>query len=100
MASGKDQGGALRFAVLGPVRAWRGAEPISAGSPQQKALLGALLLRGGRTATAQELLDAVWGEDPPPTALAALRSYAFRLRKALGAEALATVDGGYALHAA
>ncbi|MEU1539463.1 BTAD domain-containing putative transcriptional regulator [Actinacidiphila glaucinigra] len=99
MASGKDQGGALRFAVLGPVRAWRGAEPISAGSPQQKALLGALLLRGGRTATAQELLDAVWGEDPPPTALAALRSYAFRLRKALGAEALATVDGGYVLHA-
>ncbi|WP_329187279.1 AfsR/SARP family transcriptional regulator [Actinacidiphila glaucinigra] len=99
MASGKDQGGALRFAVLGPVRAWRGAEPISAGSPQQKALLGALLLRGGRTATAQELLDAVWGEDPPPTALAALRSYAFRLRKALGAEALVTVDGGYALHA-
>ncbi|MGW3242125.1 BTAD domain-containing putative transcriptional regulator [Streptomyces sp. NPDC001070] len=98
MASGKDPGGALRFAVLGPVRAWRGDEPISAGSPQQKALLGALLLRGGRTATAQELLDAVWGEEPPPTALAALRSYAFRLRKALGAGALATVDGGYVLH--
>ncbi|MDX3094506.1 BTAD domain-containing putative transcriptional regulator [Streptomyces sp. ME19-03-3] len=98
MASGKDPGGALRFAVLGPVRAWRGTEPVSAGSPQQKALLAALLLRGGRTATAQELLDAVWGEDPPPTALAALRSYAFRLRKALGAEALSTVDGGYVLH--
>ncbi|MFJ4849507.1 MULTISPECIES: BTAD domain-containing putative transcriptional regulator [unclassified Streptomyces] len=97
MQSGTDPGGALRFAVLGPVRAWRGGQPVPAGPPQQRALLGALLLRGGRTATAQELVDALWGEEPPPTALAALRSYAFRLRKALGPEALATVDGGYLL---
>ncbi|MDX6354095.1 MAG: hypothetical protein QOF98_998, partial [Streptomyces sp.] len=75
-----EPGGGLRFAVLGPVRAWRGDEPIVTGAPQQRALLAALLLRGGRTATASELLDAVWGESPPTTALAALRSYAFRLR--------------------
>lgn len=98
MGSGTDPGGALRFAVLGPVRAWRGGQPVPAGPPQQRALLGALLLRGGRTATAQELVGALWGEEPPPTALAALRSYAFRLRKALGPDALATVDGGYVLH--
>ncbi|MFD3455854.1 BTAD domain-containing putative transcriptional regulator [Streptomyces sp. NPDC058691] len=98
MGSGKDPGGALRFAVLGPVRAWRGGQPVPPGPPQQRALLGALLLRGGRPATAQELVDALWGEEPPPTALAALRSYAFRLRKALGPDALATVDGGYVLH--
>ena len=41
----------LRFTVLGPVRAWRDATPLAAGSPQQRALLAALLLRGGRTAT-------------------------------------------------
>ncbi len=93
-------GGGLRFAVLGPVRAWRDDEPIGTGAPQQRALLAALLLRGGRTATASELLDAVWGEFPPNTALAALRSYAFRLRKALGPDALVTDSGGYALHVA
>lgn len=93
-----EPGGGLRFAVLGPVRAWRGDEPISTGAPQQRALLAALLLRGGRTATASELVDAVWGESPPNTALAALRSYAFRLRKALGPQALVTDSGGYALH--
>jgi DNA-binding SARP family transcriptional activator len=95
-----EPGGGLRFAVLGPVRAWRGDEAIATGAPQQRALLAALLLRGGRTATASELVDAVWGESPPNTALAALRSYAFRLRKALGPQALITDAGGYALRVA
>jgi DNA-binding SARP family transcriptional activator len=97
MESSTEPGG-LRYAVLGPVRAWRGDEPISTGAPQQRALLAALLLRGGRTATASELVDAVWGENPPNTALAALRSYAFRLRKALGPKALVTDSGGYRLY--
>ncbi|MFF7816206.1 BTAD domain-containing putative transcriptional regulator [Streptomyces sp. NPDC007945] len=83
--------------MLGPVRAWRGEEPLATGSPQQRAVLAALLLRGGRTATAAELIDALWGEEPPSQALAALRTYASRLRKALGAEVLVSVDGGYAL---
>ncbi|MFD0529730.1 hypothetical protein ACFQ1I_27535 [Kitasatospora arboriphila] len=40
---------ALRFQVLGPVQAWRGDEPLALGSPQQQAVLAALLLnRGGR----------------------------------------------------
>ncbi|MFJ3866913.1 AfsR/SARP family transcriptional regulator [Streptomyces nigra] len=88
---------ALRFGVLGPVRAWRGEEPLPTGSPQQRALLAALLLREGRTATAAELIDALWGEEPPSQALAAVRTYASRLRKALGAEVLVSESGGYAI---
>ena len=63
----------LRFGLLGPVRAWRGEEALSTGSPQQRALLAALLLREGRTATAAELIDALWGEEPPAQALATVR---------------------------
>ncbi|MEU9570025.1 BTAD domain-containing putative transcriptional regulator [Streptomyces massasporeus] len=101
---------ALRFSVLGPVRAWRGDEPVTTGSPQQRALLAALLLREGRTATAAELIDALWGEEPPSQALAAVRTYASRLRKVLdpGGEArrsggttptpvLVSESGGYAV---
>ncbi|MDX3693259.1 BTAD domain-containing putative transcriptional regulator [Streptomyces europaeiscabiei] len=88
----------LRFAVLGPVRAWRGAEPLATGSPQQRALLAALLLREGRTATAHELIDALWGDDPPSQALAAVRTYASRLRKVLPG-VLVSESGGYAVRA-
>ncbi|MEV0602825.1 BTAD domain-containing putative transcriptional regulator [Streptomyces sp. NPDC050315] len=92
----------LRFTVLGPVRAWRDGTPLAAGTPQQRALLAALLLRGGRTATAAELVDAIWGDEPPHAALAALRTYASRLRKALGedADALVSESSGYALRSA
>ncbi|QLI99867.1 tetratricopeptide repeat protein [Streptomyces sp. NEAU-sy36] len=89
--------GALRFGVLGPVRAWRGEEALSTGSPQQRALLAALLLREGRTATAAELIDALWGPEPPSQALAAVRTYASRLRKVLGSGVLVTESGGYAV---
>ncbi|MCX5311440.1 BTAD domain-containing putative transcriptional regulator [Streptomyces sp. NBC_00154] len=87
----------LRFAVLGPVRAWRGGEPLPSGSPQQRALLTALLLRDGRTATAAELIDAIWGEEPPSQALAAVRTYASRLRKILDPDTLISNAGGYAI---
>src|SRR5205809_851038 len=64
---------ALRFSVLGPVGAWRGA------------------------ATAAELIDALWGAEPPSQALAALRTYASRLRKVLDPGVLASESGGYAV---
>ncbi|MFD7427753.1 BTAD domain-containing putative transcriptional regulator [Streptomyces sp. NPDC059818] len=87
----------LHFSVLGPVRARRGGETLPSGSPQQRALLTALLLRGGHTATAAELIDAIWGEEPPSQALAAVRTYASRLRKILGPQTLASDSGGYAM---
>ncbi|MFF7898337.1 BTAD domain-containing putative transcriptional regulator [Streptomyces sp. NPDC088817] len=92
-----EQSATLRFSVLGPVRAWRGEQPLPTGSPQQRALLAALLLREGRTATAAELIDALWGEEPPSQALAAVRTYASRLRKALDPGVLVSESGGYAV---
>jgi DNA-binding SARP family transcriptional activator/transcriptional regulator with XRE-family HTH domain len=87
----------LCFSVLGPVRAWHGRELLPTGSPQQRALLAALLLREGRTATAAELIDALWGEESPSQALAAVRTYAARLRKILGPDVLVSESGGYAI---
>ncbi|MEU3772341.1 BTAD domain-containing putative transcriptional regulator [Streptomyces sp. NPDC032472] len=97
-AAAKADPAGSRFAVLGPIRAWRGSETVPSGTPQQRALLAALLLRDGRTATAAELIDAIWGEDPPQQALATIRTYASRLRKVLAPGTLVTESGGYAIH--
>ncbi|MBO0511589.1 AfsR/SARP family transcriptional regulator [Streptomyces beijiangensis] len=89
----------VRFSVLGPVRAHRDGEALPSGTPQQRALLTALLLRDGRTATASELIDAIWGDESPSQALAAIRTYASRLRKSLGSGLLVSEAGGYAIRA-
>ncbi|MFB6438176.1 SAV_2336 N-terminal domain-related protein [Streptomyces sp. NPDC056411] len=89
----------LRFTVLGPVRARRGRTALALGSPHQRALLAALLLRRGRRATTSELVAGLWGDERPPRARATLRTYAARLRRALGADGglLVSERGGYAL---
>ncbi|MFD6155893.1 BTAD domain-containing putative transcriptional regulator [Nocardia sp. NPDC060256] len=95
----------LKFAVLGEVRAWRDELELDLGSKQRRALLAALLLRSGRSATVPELIDGVWGEHPTPSAIGALRNHILHLRRALepdrtaGAPATVLVGfgGGYAL---
>jgi DNA-binding SARP family transcriptional activator/tetratricopeptide (TPR) repeat protein len=95
----------LRFAVLGPVRAWRDEVELELGTPQARAVLAILLLRRGRTATAEELVDALWGEEPPARAMTALRTYASRLRGVLEpgraarqkSNLMVSEAGGYAL---
>ncbi|MDH6116588.1 DNA-binding SARP family transcriptional activator/tetratricopeptide (TPR) repeat protein [Kitasatospora sp. GAS204A] len=94
-----------RFQVLGPVQAWRDEQPLALGSPQQQAVLTTLLLHHGRPVTTQELVDGLWGDRPPPQAVAALRTYISRLRSVVEpgrevrkpAELLISVRDGYAL---
>jgi DNA-binding SARP family transcriptional activator/predicted negative regulator of RcsB-dependent stress response len=74
----------LRFAVLGPVRAWRGDRELRLGAPQQQAVLSILLLRSGAAVSPAELIDTLWGEDVPASAEHVLRTYVYRLRKVLG----------------
>jgi DNA-binding SARP family transcriptional activator/predicted negative regulator of RcsB-dependent stress response len=75
----------LRFAVLGPVRAWRGDHELRLGAPQQQAVLAAMLLRAGTSVSSAELIDTLWGDDVPASADQVLRTYVYRLRKILGA---------------
>lgn len=73
----------MRFAVLGPVRAWSDDTEVSLGSPQQRAVLAVLLLRRGRPVGMTELINAVWGEEQPTDPAALIRTYVSRLRKVL-----------------
>ncbi|MCX4821371.1 winged helix-turn-helix domain-containing protein [Streptomyces sp. NBC_01142] len=46
-------------------------------------MLAALLLRGGRLVSHEQLIDGVWGDQPPPTGRRVLPSYVYALRRAL-----------------
>lgn len=71
----------LRISLLGPLRAWHEGRPLDLGHLRQQAVLTALALRPGRTVSQRELLDGVWGEEPPGTKVVPV--YIYRLRKAL-----------------
>lgn len=73
----------LGFSLLGPLRACRGAAPVALGSPQQQGVLAVLLLRPNGAAGAEDLIDALWGGEPPPAAVTTIRTYVYRLRRAL-----------------
>ena len=79
-------GSGFSFAVLGPVRAWQDGSEIDLGSPQQRAVLAVLLLRAGAHVSAESLVDALWPEDPPRSAVGTIRTYIYRLRRLLGGE--------------
>ncbi len=90
----------LEFAILGPLSAWRGGDNLDLGAPQQRAVLAALLLAGGRQVSLESLVDAVW-EDPPQAAARIVRTYVSQLRRALmtrGSREIITSSGnGYVL---
>ncbi|UQI46242.1 winged helix-turn-helix domain-containing protein [Streptomyces sp. HU2014] len=69
------------ISVLGPLRARRDGQPLALGHLRQQAVLTVLALCAGRTVSRQELLDGVWGEEPPNTNVVPV--YIYRLRKIL-----------------
>ena len=56
-----------------------------------------LLLDANRVVSSDRLIDALWEEEPPDTALKALQVYVSQLRKLLGKQRLETMAPGYLL---
>ncbi len=65
--------------------------------PHDRVVLQALATRLGQPVSADELIDAVWGDHPPVSAPKNLQSCIVRLRKALGPQAIETSTHGYVL---
>src|SRR5690349_20627848 len=91
---------ALRFEILGPVRAYRDGQPVDLGSRLQQAVLAILLLRTGKPVPIERLVSALWDGDPPPNGIDVVQRCIGGLRKALDPERtslLSLTDGGYVL---
>jgi len=88
-----------RYRLLGPVRITQGPRTLATNAPREQAMLCMLLLARGKTVTAAELTEGLWGSRPPQRSARLLATYAASLRKTLGPGVLATTADGYALHA-
>ncbi|SNT45644.1 adenylate/guanylate cyclase [Streptosporangium subroseum] len=89
--------GPLRLQVLGPLRVWRGESELEAGPRQQAYLLALLLARGGRPTGTGELIDLIWGEDAPASALNVIHKYVGLLRRLLEPDLPPRGTGAYLL---
>jgi DNA-binding SARP family transcriptional activator/tetratricopeptide (TPR) repeat protein len=96
----------LRVGVLGPVTAWYGHEELRVGQPRQQAVLGILAMRANRVISRGELVDAVWGQDPPASAEGGIYTYVAGLRRVIEptrsargpGRVLVSSGAGYVLH--
>jgi DNA-binding SARP family transcriptional activator len=97
----------VRFAVLGPlnvVTPGLSEDLATPRAPKIRAVLGTLLIRANEVVSVNTLIDELWHDDPPRTALPTLQVYVSQLRKLLhrvdanaGRASLATRSPGYLL---
>jgi len=85
------------FSILGPLEVSVDGARLALSGQRQRRLLTALLLQPNRVVPVDQLVDSVWGTEAPPTVRTALQVHVSQLRKAIGADAIATHPGGYAL---
>src|SRR3954468_9799612 len=85
--------GGVEFLILGPLEARIDGRAVALGPPRQRLLLAALLLAAPTPLRREQLIDEIWGAEPPASARHAVEVYVSRLRQALGPEAIAGGPG-------
>ncbi len=92
----------MDVALLGELEVRDGGQhPVVITGAKLRALLAVLALHAGRAVPAEQLVDALWGADPPAAVRNGLQGLVSKLRRALGsAELVGMRGGGYALEVA
>jgi DNA-binding SARP family transcriptional activator/DNA-binding XRE family transcriptional regulator len=81
LTAGRRAGLWLR--VLGPLEAWRAGARLDLGPRRQRAVLGLLAVSPAELVRRETVIDALWGEDPPGTAVSLVQAYLSRLGRVL-----------------
>jgi DNA-binding SARP family transcriptional activator/tetratricopeptide (TPR) repeat protein len=97
-------GALVEFRVLGGLEVRADGRRVDVGHARQRSVLAVLLLDLGRVVPAGQLIDRVWGENPPGSVRNVLSGYVARLRAAIAGAGdpdvtLARRPGGYLLEA-
>jgi DNA-binding SARP family transcriptional activator len=94
----------VELRVLGPLEASADGVLLSLGTRKQQVVLAMLALHAGRVVSLDQLVDELWGERPPVSAVGNVRGYAAGLRRLFGSvesgpERIVRRGSGYVLHA-
>ena len=87
----------MEYRVLGPLEVYDGERSMPLAGAKQRGLLALLLVHANHVLSRDRLIDELWGEQPPGTAVPSLQVYVSRLRKLLPPDTLLTRPPGYLL---
>jgi DNA-binding SARP family transcriptional activator/tetratricopeptide (TPR) repeat protein len=88
----------VRVRLLGPVDVIVAGTPKAVSGLRRRAVLATLALQPGHIVTTDRLIDIVWGDDPPATAVNTLQRHISYLRAVFGARsAIVARSPGYLL---
>jgi DNA-binding SARP family transcriptional activator/streptogramin lyase len=85
------------FRLLGPLEISVYGRALHLPRRKQRLLLTLLLLSQEDVVSTDQLVEQLWGERPPKTALSSLQNLVSELRKTLGSDVVRTRTGGYSL---
>ena len=87
----------MRYGLLGRLELSHDGRAIEVAGAKQRALLAVLLLNANRVVSSDALIEALWEDRAPDTAVKALHVHVSQLRKLLGADRVETRSPGYLL---
>jgi DNA-binding SARP family transcriptional activator len=73
----------LQFKLLGPLSVLSDDRDITPSAPKLREILALLIVRANQFVSTTDLVDEVWGADPPRSAHVTVQTYIHRLRKTL-----------------
>ncbi|WP_196222463.1 BTAD domain-containing putative transcriptional regulator [Micromonospora sp. CP22] len=95
-------GAAVEFRILGPLEVRARDEGIDLGAPRQRTVLASLVLQANRVVSFGHLVEAIYGDNAPPTSRVQIQICVSALRRLLAghghADAIQTYPTGYRLH--
>ena len=90
----------FRVSVLGPLVAESQRGSIHVSGAHRRCLLALMASQPGHVVRVDTIVDTLWGDDPPPSAVKTVQSHVLRLRRSLrdaDGQVIETAPGGYRL---
>jgi len=84
---------AILLGLLGPLLLVRAGRQITPSAPKLRLVLSLLAVQANAVTRVDQLVEELWGESPPPSALTTVQTYIYQLRKLLKLDDRPEEDG-------